>query len=141
MVSIGIIFTSTYHTKKLNLWPNSSGSHVLNYSQLSSCQGEMELFEDHPSTCGHLTSHSKSSLSNFQYKYLHELLVNVYTCCLMVKSVSCCCVCGSLLFSNPVTNVFSRVNAPKQLCKFIKCNNQLYSYVGNNYSCLHLCKI
>ena len=29
---------------------------------------------------------------------LPELLVNVYSYPLMVKSVPCCCVCGSLLF-------------------------------------------
>ena len=39
-----------------------------------------------------------------QYQYLSELLVNVYSYCLMVKSVSCCCVCGKWLFSDPVTN-------------------------------------
>ena len=54
MASIGA--TSTYHTKQLNPWPNSSGSRVVNYSQLSVCQGEMEPFEDHPSTRGCLTS-------------------------------------------------------------------------------------
>ena len=50
------------------------------------------------------TSHSKSSLDNVQHKYLPAFLVNVYSYHLMVKSVSCCCVCGSWLFSNPVTN-------------------------------------
>ena len=49
------------------------------------------------------TSHSKSSLWNFQHQYLPELLVNVYGCRFMVNSVFCCCVCGSRLFSNPVT--------------------------------------
>ena len=34
---------------------------------------------------------------------LPELLVNVYSYRLMVKGVSCCCVCGRRLFSNPVT--------------------------------------
>ena len=55
-VSIGDIFTSTYHTKQLNPWPKSLASRVVNYSQLPACQGEMELFEDHPSTRGCLTS-------------------------------------------------------------------------------------
>ena len=54
--SIGAIFTTTYHTKKLNPWPNSSVSHVVNYSQLSAYQGDMEPFEGNPSTRGHLTS-------------------------------------------------------------------------------------
>ena len=41
MASIGVIFTSTYHTKQLNPWPNSSASpRVVKYSQLSACQGE-----------------------------------------------------------------------------------------------------
>ena len=48
MASIGVIFTSTYHTKQLNPWPNSSASRVVNYSQLSACQGDMQPFEgDH----------------------------------------------------------------------------------------------
>ena len=42
MASIGVIFTSTYHTKQLNLWLNSSASRVVNYSQLSACQGDMQ---------------------------------------------------------------------------------------------------
>ena len=56
MVSIGAIFTSTYCTKQLNPWPNSSASHVVNYSRLSACQGDMDPFEGNPSTRGHLTS-------------------------------------------------------------------------------------
>ena len=40
---------------------------------------DMELFEDHPSTYGHLTSHSKSNLGNFHHQYLTKLLVNVYS--------------------------------------------------------------
>ena len=105
MACIGVIFTSTYHTKQLNPWPrpNSSASHVVNYSQLSACQGDMQPFEGDPYTRGRLTSHSKSSLGNFQHQYLAELLVNVYSYCLMVKSVSCYCVRGSRLFSDLVT--------------------------------------
>ena len=62
MASIGSIFTSTYHTKRLNPWPSSSASHVVNYRWLSTCQGEpkgasgKESSEDHPSTCGCLRS-------------------------------------------------------------------------------------
>ena len=41
MASIGAIFTSTYHTKQLNPWPNSSASRVVNYSRLSACQEDM----------------------------------------------------------------------------------------------------
>ena len=46
----------TYHTEQLNTCPNSSASHVVNYSRLSTCHGEMEPFNDHPSTGGYLTS-------------------------------------------------------------------------------------
>ena len=52
MASIGAIFTSTYHTKQLHLWPNSSPSRMVNYSQLSACQEEREPFKDHQITCG-----------------------------------------------------------------------------------------
>ena len=56
MASIGVIFTSTYHTKQLNPWPNSSASCVVNYSQLSACQGDMQPFEGDPYTRERLTS-------------------------------------------------------------------------------------
>ena len=58
MVSIGTIFTSTYHTKQLNLWPNSSASCVVNYSWLSVYQVEKDPFKDYliMSTCDPLTS-------------------------------------------------------------------------------------
>ena len=56
LASIDAIFTSTYHTKWLNLWLYSPANCVMNYSRLSAYQGEMEPFEDHPSTCGRLTS-------------------------------------------------------------------------------------
>ena len=103
MASIGVIFTSTHHTKQLNPWPNSSASRVVNYSQLSACQGDMQPFEGDLYTHERLTSLRKSSLGNFQHQYLAELLVNMYSYRLMVKSVSCCCVCGSWLFSDLVT--------------------------------------
>ena len=44
------------------------------------------------------TSHSKSSLDNFQHKYLAELLGNVYSYHSILKTVSCCCVCGRWIF-------------------------------------------
>ena len=56
MASIDVIFTSTYHTKQLNPWPNSLASHVVNCSQLSACQGDMQPFEGDPYTRGRLTS-------------------------------------------------------------------------------------
>ena len=111
MVSIGVIFTSTYHTKQLNQWPNSSASRVVNYSRLSACQGDMQPFKCDPSTSGHVTSFRnkphKSIPGNFQHQYLAELLANVCSYSLMVKSVSCCCVYGSQLFLNLITNVLA----------------------------------
>ena len=101
MAFIGTIFTSTYHTKELNPWPNSSARCVVNYSWLSACQGDMKPFEalmDVWQTSE--TSHNKSSSG---YQYLPEVLVTVYSFCLMVKSVSCCCVRESRHFSNHVT--------------------------------------
>ena len=56
MASIGVIFTSTYHTKQLNPWPNSLASRVVNYSRLSAGQGDMQPFEGDPYTRGRLTS-------------------------------------------------------------------------------------
>ena len=47
--------------------------------------------------------YNNSSPGNFQHQYQAELLANVYSHCLMVKSVSCCCVHGSRLFSDLVT--------------------------------------
>ena len=55
MASVGAIFTSTYHTKQLNPWTNSSASRVVNYSWLSACQEDMQPFEGKPSTRGRLT--------------------------------------------------------------------------------------
>ena len=106
MLSFGAIFTFIYHTKQQNSWPNSSASCVVNYNWLSACQGEMEPFEDHLNTCGCL----KSLRNQPQHKEARQLLasiplVNVYSYCLMMKSLSCCCVHGSRLFSNLVTNV------------------------------------
>ena len=101
-------FTSTYHTKQPNPRQNSSASPVVNYSRLSACQGELEPFEGHSNTHGHLTSlRNKSSLSNFQHQYLAELLVNVYSYCSMVKSVSCYSVHGRWIFLNSVTYILS----------------------------------
>ena len=39
------------------------------------------------------TSHSNSSLGNFQHQYPHELLVSVYSYHLMVKSLCLAVVC------------------------------------------------
>ena len=78
-------------------------SPVVNYSQLFACQGDVEPFEGDPSTRGCLTikpqkqATAKAALhGNFHAACINtcmlELLVNVHGYCLMVKSVSCCCV-------------------------------------------------
>ena len=67
------------------------------WSHLKTSQALMDIWQDSE------TSHSKSSLGNYQHQYLSELLVNMYSYCLMVKSVSYCYVHGSRLFLNPVT--------------------------------------
>ena len=101
----GAIFSSTYHTKQLNPWPSYlttlcimvyTASWLLvqgRWSHLKTAQAPMEVIQ----ILG--TSHSKSSQGNFQYWYLPQLLVNVYSyhaCdgekCVMVKS-ECVCVC------------------------------------------------
>ena len=56
MAPTGAIFTFTYHTRKLNPWPNLSAICVAYYSCLSVCQGDMELFEGNQSTHGYPTS-------------------------------------------------------------------------------------
>ena len=56
MASIGAIFSSTYHTEQLSTWPKSPASHVVNRSQHSACQGEIEPFKDHLNTYGYLTN-------------------------------------------------------------------------------------
>ena len=106
MASIGAIFTSKKHTKQLNSWPNSSASHMVNYNRLSPCPGEMEPFKQHLSTHGYLTSlrnkPQQKQPGQLSTVILPELLVNVYG---YEESVSCCCVHGSQLFSNLVTNM------------------------------------
>ena len=59
MASIDVILTSTYPTKHLNPWPNSSASHVVNYRCLYACPGEMEPFKEHLSS-EHLWKSDKS---------------------------------------------------------------------------------
>ena len=83
-------------------------SHVVKYSWLSVHQGEIEPFEDHPSTCEQASQarHSKGSLGNFDHKYLSKLLVYAYYYHLMEKSVSSCCMYGRKIFSNSVTIIY-----------------------------------
>ena len=55
------------------------------------------------------TSHSKSSLGNFQHWYLPDTLASVYSYCVMVKSVSCCCVLGSCMGFLKSNHIFGRI--------------------------------
>ena len=52
----------------------------------------MEPFDNHVMDVWQAseTSHNESNLDNFQHQYLPELLVNVYSYHLMVKSVLLC---------------------------------------------------
>ena len=113
MASIGTIFTSTYHTKQLNPWPNSPSSRVVNYSRLTAFQGDMEPFKGNSSTHGCLTNLSnkpqQSSLGNFQHHYPLELLVNVYSYRLIVKSACLAVVCMEAGFSQIRSHIYSYV--------------------------------
>ena len=70
---------------------NLPASHVVVYSQLFACPGEIQPFKDHSSTHdvwqASETSHNKSSLGNLYHWHLLEMLVTVYSHCVMVKSV------------------------------------------------------
>ena len=105
----------TYHTKQLNSLSNSSVSRVVNYSLLFACQGDVERYECDLNTRGYLTSLSNKPQQKQPWQLLQqclpELLVNVYIYCLMVKGMSCSCVCGSWLFSNPFTYIFRKWHA------------------------------
>ena len=75
---------------------------------VSACPEKMEPFKDDLNTHGHLTSlrnkPQQSNLENSQRKYPSELLVNVYSYHVMVKSMPCCCVHGSHHFSDLFRN-------------------------------------
>ena len=56
------------------------------FDELQPAVSLMEPTEDHQNTHGCLTSlRNKNNLGNFQHQYLPELLVNVYSYCVMVK--------------------------------------------------------
>ena len=99
MASIGVIFSSTYHAKELNPWPNSPASHVVIYSWLSACPWEMEPF--------YLWMSSKPQK---QATTKAVWLVNVYSYHVMVKSVCCYCVHENRLFSNQSHMQLSKSN-------------------------------
>ena len=100
------VFNPIYHTNHLNPWPNpiASRHRWFGYRWLSACPGEMKaLFKDHPSIVWQAseTSHSKSSLGNFQHQYLTKLLLNV----LLLLQLSCDCekCIWKVIFCNSVT--------------------------------------
>ena len=82
MAYTGAIFTTKYHTKQLNPWPNSSANCVVNYTQLSACQGDMQPFEGNPSTCGCVTSLRKIPQQK-QPRQLSSIItcLNCYSMC------------------------------------------------------------
>ena len=63
IASIRAIFISTYHTKQLNPWPTPPASHVVIYSQLSTCPGEVEPFKHYWQASE--TIHSKNNPISF----------------------------------------------------------------------------
>ena len=111
-------FSSTYHTKQLNSWLNSSASDKVNHSYLLACPEEkIEPFKDHLSTCKHLTSlrnkPQKTSLGKFHLAWI--IFINTECMCtasyrVTVKCVSYCCLHGRRLFSSPVTYIHSYVH-------------------------------
>ena len=87
MVSFDAIFSSMYHTKQLNAWPSSSVSHVVIYSWLYVCPGEMEPFKDHLNTQGLSDNLQKQATAKAISAPCNTCLncLNVYSYCLMVK--------------------------------------------------------
>ena len=89
------------------------------------------------------TSHSKSTSANYQHQYLTELLVNMYRYHLMVKSVSCCCVRGRLLFSNPITNYdlvsCTSLHNFKAIGKHLHIYSHFMKYTQNFHLCYTYC--
>ena len=85
MASLGAIFTSTYHTKQLNPWPNSSASCVVNCSRLSACQGDIESFEGDPSTRERLTSLRNKPQQNQPRKLSASILAQIVSQCIQLS--------------------------------------------------------
>ena len=134
MTSIGAIFTSTYHTKQLNPWPNLSTNHVVNHSQLSACQGGMEPVEKHLNARGRPTSlrnkPQQKQTGNFQPQCLAEQLVNVYSHCLMVK-VCFAVLCMEASFSQIQSH--SQCNDTRAKTNILNESEQL-TFTTNEYS-------
>ena len=92
MAFIGAIFTSTYHTKHLYPWLNSSASDVVNYSWLPAYQGGVEPFEGNPSTRGCLTSPRNKPQQKQPEKLLASLLAWIVSQCVRLSFDSEKCV-------------------------------------------------
>ena len=133
MASIGAIFSFTYYTKQINLWPTLPASCVVIYSCPSTCPGEMQPFKDHLSTCGHWqdseTCHSKSNLGSFQYKYLPELLLLCMWKPAFIKSsqISPSCCPRSLVLWFIVM-----MHALKTLCIWVVVLSKVCSFIHHN---------
>ena len=54
------------------------------------------------------------------------MLANVHNYCVMVKSMSCCCICASWLFSNPVTHTHTHTHM--QPCMYACAHSHAYAY-------------
>ena len=97
------------HSYTKSLWTNCWMDGCWIGHHLHWCNQQYKHF---PSTRECLTSHSKSTLGNFQHQYLPELLVNMYNHHKMVKSVSCFCLHGSCWFlMNPVTYKYACIHS------------------------------
>ena len=98
MTSVDAVFSFTNHTKWLNPLPTSPASHVVFTAGCLLVQGPLE---HHPRTCGSLKSHrnelQQNSTGNLHHQYLAELLLNVYSYYVMVKSLFCCYVYTCIL--------------------------------------------
>ena len=109
MAFIGGNFTSVYRTKQLNPWPCKLISQSCDKLQPAVClprrYAAIWRWPEHSWTSDRPQKQAtaKAVQATFSINtYLPELLVNVYSYNLLVKSVSYCCVRGSRLFSNPV---------------------------------------
>ena len=111
MASIGVIFTSTYHTKQLNPWPNSSASRACGELQPAVClsRGYTAIWRwpvhswtsDKPQK----TSHSQKQPGQLSASIPGWIVKSTCTAIVWwLKSVFCYCVRGSRLFSDLVTH-------------------------------------
>ena len=112
MACIGAIVTSTYHTRQLNPWRNSSANRVVNYSRLSACQLSQgrwttraviwRLARTHSWTYEKLQKQAKAKAAWVTFSI--KTWICVYSYPLMVKMcLAVVCAHGRRLFSNPVT--------------------------------------